>query len=130
MAGGLHAFAEPDVVQLGDGLAEPHDAGAGTKIVGQGDAVDAVVPLGEGEDVGDLAAAPLVDRLVVVTNDAEVGAEAAERSDQPFLDRVDVLIFVDDHVPVFSRTCARSGAATSSSSSDSSSVTTLSRISA
>ena len=60
---------------------------------------DAGVAVGERDDVRDLAAAPLVDRLVVVADDAQVRAEPDEAADQPLLQRVDVLVLVDDDVP-------------------------------
>ena len=83
---------------LGDRPAELDDALARAEVVGEGDLPDAVVAVVEGDDVGDLAAAPLVDRLVVVADDAEVRAELHEPSDQPFLQRVDVLVLVDHDV--------------------------------
>ena len=46
----------------------------------------------------DLAAAPLVDRLVVVADDAEVRAELHQPADESLLQRVDVLVLVDDDV--------------------------------
>ena len=52
----------------------------------------------EPEDVGDLGAAPRIDRLVVVADAAQVAARLGEQL-QPFiLDRVGVLIFVDEEV--------------------------------
>ena len=60
--------------------------------------MDAVVPVGERDDVRDLAAAPLVDRLIVVADDAEVRAELRQPPDEPLLQRVDVLVLVDDDV--------------------------------
>ena len=62
---------------------------------------DAVVALGERHDVVDVGPAPLVDRLVVVADDDEVGCPVRlrEQLDQPLLGRVDVLVLVDDQVP-------------------------------
>src|SRR5437763_729425 len=54
--------------------------------------------VGEGDDVGDLAASPLVDRLIVVADDTEVRAELRQPSDETLLERVDVLVLVDDDV--------------------------------
>ena len=52
----------------------------------------------EAEDVGDLGAAPAVDRLIVVADDAKVAARLGEQL-QPFvLGLVRVLIFVDEDV--------------------------------
>ena len=60
---------------------------------------DVVVPLGEGDDVCDVAAAPLVDRLVVVPDHAELCLRTGQELDQTFLGRVDVLVLVHDQVP-------------------------------
>ena len=57
------------------------------------------LPLDERQDVGHRAAAPLVDRLVVVADHAQVRAEPAEPLDQLLLDRVRVLVLVHDDVP-------------------------------
>ena len=84
---------------LGDGAADLDDALARAEVVGEGHLSDAVVAVGERDDVGDLAAAPLVDRLVVVADDAEVRAELREPADEALLQRVDVLVLVDDDVP-------------------------------
>ena len=58
-----------------------------------------LLPLGERQDVRDRAAAPLVDRLVVVADHAQVRPEPAEPLDQLLLDRVRVLVLVDHDVP-------------------------------
>jgi len=60
--------------------------------------VDVVVPVGERDDVRDLAAAPLVDRLIVVADDAEVRAKLRQPPDKTLLQRVDILVLVDHDV--------------------------------
>ena len=66
-------------------LLKPDDLGAGEILL-------------EAKDVGDLGAAPGIDRLVVVADDAEVAARLGEEL-QPFvLGLVGVLIFVDEKV--------------------------------
>jgi hypothetical protein len=52
----------------------------------------------EAQDVLHAAAPPLIDRLVVVTDHANLGAQAVQELDDFFLDGVDVLVFVDNHV--------------------------------
>ena len=52
----------------------------------------------EVEDVADLGAAPAVDRLVVVADDAEVVMAGGEVTHQLILDAVGVLEFVDEEV--------------------------------
>ena len=71
---------------------------ARAEVLGERHLVDAVVPVGERDDVRDLAAAPLVDRLIVVADDAEVRAELRQPPDETLLQRVDVLVLVDDDV--------------------------------
>ena len=46
----------------------------------------------------DVAAAPLVDRLVVVADHADAGAQLVQLLDHRLLDRVHVLVLVDDDV--------------------------------
>ena len=83
---------------LGDRPAEFDDALAGAEVVGESDLPNARVAIRERDDVGDLTAAPLVDGLVVVADDTQVRAEMDEPLDQALLDRVDVLVLVDDDV--------------------------------
>ena len=68
------------------------------EVVVEGDLPDAGVPARERDDVRHLAAAPLVDRLVVVAHHAEVRAEPDQAADESLLQRVDVLVLVDDDV--------------------------------
>ena len=82
--------------QAGHRLPKLDDALAGTEVLAQGHLGDIVVAIGEGHDVADLAAPPLVDRLVVVAHHAEVRAELCEASNQPLLQGVDVLVLVHD----------------------------------
>ena len=68
---------------------------AGAEVLSEGDLPDAVVAVLKCDDVRDLAPTPLVDRLVVVADDTQVGAELREAADQPLLERIDVLVLVD-----------------------------------
>ena len=51
------------------------------KFSSSGDLLHLGVALGEAQDVVDVAAAPLVDRLVVVADHADAGAEVVQRPD-------------------------------------------------
>jgi hypothetical protein len=53
---------------------------------------------GELEDVADGGAAPSVQGLVLVADDAQVSAGLAEAIEEAFLDVVGVLVLVDHHV--------------------------------
>ena len=66
-------------------LLEPDDLRAGEVLL-------------EAQDVGDLGAAPGVDRLVVVADAAEVAARLGEQFSQSYWRLVGVLIFVDQDV--------------------------------
>lgn len=57
------------------------------------------VTIREGQDVVHIGSAPLVDRLLVITNDAEVNRTPRKSSDQLLLCRIDVLVFVNYEVP-------------------------------
>ena len=83
---------------LGDGSAELDHALARPKVVVQDDLLDAGIAARERDDVRDLAAAPLVDRLIVVADDAEVRAKLHEAADESLLQGIDVLILVDHDV--------------------------------
>ena len=100
MAGGGHGLREPLAARdpFGDGAANLDDTPAGPEVVIEGDLLDVGVAIGERDDVRYLAAAPLVDRLVVVPDDAQVRTELDEPADETFLERVDVLVLVDDDV--------------------------------
>ena len=52
----------------------------------------------EVEDVGDVRAAPLVDALVIVADDADVAVLFGQRPDELVLDMVGVLVLVDHDV--------------------------------
>ena len=56
------------------------------------------VAVGEGHDVGHVRAAPLVDGLLVIPDDAQFDLRAGQQLDQPFLGRIDVLVLVHDQV--------------------------------
>ena len=66
-------------------LLEPHDFAARKVLL-------------EVEDVPDVGAAPAVDRLVVVADDADVAVLAAEQLDELVLRAVRVLVLVDEDV--------------------------------
>ena len=51
------------------------------------------------EDVAQVGAAPLVDRLVGIADDAEVAVDFGEPPDQQVLRPVRVLVLVDHHEP-------------------------------
>ena len=58
-----------------------------------------VITLFELDDVRDIRAAPLVDRLIVVANNAELDRPARKQLDEALLGWVNVLILIDHEVP-------------------------------
>ena len=82
---GLHLLGQT-AHHLSDELpGDCHHALAGAEVLLEPDLLDAGVALLEVQDVADVAAAPLIDRLVVVTDDADAGAQlgAAPRPRPP-----------------------------------------------
>ena len=65
------------------------------KFLVETDRLDSVNTVSESQDVGCSAAPPLVDRLVVVANHAQIRPESSKGFDQPFLDWVRVLVLID-----------------------------------
>ena len=63
-------------------------------------ALAAAAAPGEVDQVGRGGAGERVDRLARVADHGQVVAAAEPRLQQPLLDRVDVLVLVDDEVPV------------------------------
>ncbi len=65
----------------------------------------------EVEDVAEVGAAPLVDRLIGIADDREIAVDLGEAADQQVLRPVGVLVLVDHHEPELvasrsSRTCS------------------------
>ena len=92
----LHRLRETRGVLLDEGAGRLDDAVARAEVLLQGDLLDGRVALVEREDVLDVAAAPLVDRLVVVADHADPRAQLVKRPDDRLLHRVHVLVLVDD----------------------------------
>ncbi len=103
----------PQVLRLAAGVARDHRVGGrqdglgGAVVLLQQDRRGVRVVLLEGQDVADRRAAEGVDRLVGVTDDAQLGRWHAEGrlaardqlADQHVLRVVGVLVLVDQHVP-------------------------------
>jgi hypothetical protein len=56
------------------------------------------IAIHETQDVAHVATVPLVDGLVVVSDHADLGPELAQSPNQHLLERIDVLILVDDEI--------------------------------
>ena len=92
------ALFQPRRVLADELLGGLDDPAAAPKVLLQPHFIDRAVPLAEGQNVVDVASSPLIDRLVVVTDDADVGSHLREEADQSLLDRVYILVLVDDDV--------------------------------
>ena len=57
------------------------------------------IPTGEFQHVGYVGPTPLIDCLIVIGDDAEVDGWLSQKTDEPLLSGVDVLVFVHDQVP-------------------------------
>lgn len=98
VASTLHAFLQPPVVAFHHLPSGFHHAFAAAEVLGQRNPRDAGIAVGKADDVGDVAAVPLVDGLVVVADHAQLGAEVVKQADQGFLQRIHVLVFIHDQV--------------------------------
>jgi hypothetical protein len=96
--GGLHRLREAGGV-LRDEVSRDLDDGIGrAEVLLKPNGSHPGVASLELEDVAHVGAVPLEDGLVVVADDAEPRPEAGERRDDPLLNRVHVLVLVDDDV--------------------------------
>ena len=97
--GGLHLLGQAAHHLADEVPGDSHHALARAEVFLQPDLRDAGIAVLETQDVAHVAAAPLVDRLVVVADDADAGAQAVQLLDHGLLHRIDVLVLVDDDVP-------------------------------
>jgi len=93
---GGHLLGEAVAVLRDEVAREGDDAARGAEVLLEADGADVGVALGEGEDVADGGAVPLVDALVVVADDAEPGPEAREGADHALLHGVHALVLIDN----------------------------------
>src|SRR5262249_40071854 len=56
------------------------------------------VPCGETGNVFEITATPLIDRLIVIPDHTQMGAEIVQQLNDAFLNRINVLILIDDDV--------------------------------
>lgn len=56
------------------------------------------LPLHEGKYAVDVRAPPLIDRLIIVADDAQFDRRACEQADELLLRRIDVLVLIDDEM--------------------------------
>ena len=95
---GPQRLAEPAGIVRDEAVGGGEDVRGRAVILLEPDDLRAGEVLFEAKDVGDLGAAPGIDRLVVVADAAEVAARLGEQL-QPFvLALVGVLIFVDEEI--------------------------------
>ena len=83
------------------GVVGDHRVGCGQDVAGGAVVLLQFDHLGAGEvflkvkDIADIGTAKSIDRLVVVTDHAEVAVTTRQQPEQAVLDRVGVLVFVD-----------------------------------
>jgi hypothetical protein len=95
---GPERLAEPAAILGDDAGGGGEDVRGGAVILLQPDDLGAGEILFEAQDVGDLGAAPGIDRLVVVADAADVLALLGEQAEPEILGLVGVLIFVDQDI--------------------------------
>jgi hypothetical protein len=102
---GAHLLRDPVGNRLREDVGGRDDEGTAPTVGREGEGGDPGMVPGEVDDVGHVGPAPLVDRLVVVTHDAELGGWTRQQRDEPFLGRVHILVLVDDQVSEVSVHC-------------------------
>src|SRR6476660_5553486 len=95
---GAQRLAHPPLVGADDDVGEVEDFRRAAVVLLEANDVRLREILVEVEDVPDVGAAPSIDRLVVVTDDADVAVSAGEELDELILRVVRVLILVDEDV--------------------------------
>ena len=94
----LHLFRQAARILRNEVSCDLDDADARPKVLLETDLGDVGISALESGNVLDGGSAPLVDRLIVVADHAEICAQPVEERDDPLLHRVDVLVFVDDYI--------------------------------
>ena len=95
---GAQRLAHAPLVGADDDVREVEHLGRAAVVLLEAHDVRLGKVLVEVEDVPDVGAAPAVDRLVVVTDDADVAVAAGEQLDELVLRAVGVLVLVDEDV--------------------------------
>ena len=80
-----HRFFQPLCVLPNEVSRRLDDPPAAAEVLLKTDFLDVAVAFAECQDVAHVATTPLVDRLVIITNDADVGAQLSEETNQGFL---------------------------------------------
>ena len=93
-----HCFVQPQSVLTDELMSGLDDPAATPKVLLQPHLIDLAVPLTELQNVAHITSPPLIDGLVVVTDDTDVCSHLCEHADQRLLDWVYILVLVDDDV--------------------------------
>ncbi len=100
-AGGLlgaKSFSEAVGIIVYDGTSGVEDALRGAVVAFEADDFGVGKIAREAEEDGNIGAAPAIDRLVFITNDANVVVRADQQAQQIVLNAIGVLIFVDVNI--------------------------------
>src|SRR3984957_10652057 len=95
---GEKSLAKPALIARDEPRGNVEDMAGRTVIALKPDDFRAGEILLEAQDVIDIRAAPAVDRLIVVADAADIVAALREQFQPQILDRVRVLILVDEHI--------------------------------
>ena len=95
---GFHFLGQTYGVIFDAGERDVDDGVGGAKIVVEDNGMDIRISLLKILDVLDAAAAPLENGLIVIADNADVGAEVVKLPDDLFLDGIDVLIFINNEI--------------------------------
>ena len=95
---GFHFLRETAHELLDELSCNGHHTFARPEVLLQLDLLDGGVPSTEIQDVLNVTATPLVDGLVIVAHHADPSAQVVQGADDCLLNRVDILVFVNDDV--------------------------------
>ena len=98
LAGGLDHLVQPAGKMAHDLLGEGHDLGPATVVLSEQRLRRLLVAIGESDEERDVPAPPLVDGLIVVADDREVGSELEKVAGETVLEGVHVLELVHQDV--------------------------------
>ena len=95
---GLHRLGQPKLVPIDHPGCGADDPRGRSEVLLDTDGRDVRVPGAKRDDIFIVRAPPVVDALVVITDDGEVPGAADHQAYQLLLESVDVLVLVDDQV--------------------------------
>ena len=98
LSGGFHFLRKSMRVLLYELARCFNDALARAEVFVEHNALDIRISVGERQNILNVTTAPLINSLIVIANHADFGTKIVEQLDDRFLNRVDILIFINYNV--------------------------------